>query len=104
MINEDLESALPQSWKFETERESVFLHLDTAGYASVDTESPESPVAIVRWAQVPPVDALLWHGRRLNVRAPLLSIYFASEAGCKAFQAHGIMLGPYAAPGSISVG
>lgn len=93
VINEELESALPQAWKFETEKESAFLHLDTVGHASVSAESTEPPSVIVRWLQEPLVDALLQGSRHRRARDPLPSFYFASESGRKAFRTLGIVLG-----------
>ena len=93
VITEDLESALPQSWRFETEKETAVLHLDTVGHISVSTESTEAPEVIVRWAQRPLVDTLQRTRRRSHVPEPLPSIHFASEAGRKAFRMLGISLG-----------
>ena len=93
VLNEGLESALPQTWKFETERESVFLHLDTKRHISVSVDSTESPSVIVRWAQAPLMDALLQGNSRCRAPAPIPSVYFASESGRKAFHALGVTLG-----------
>ncbi len=93
VMNEGLESALPQSWKFETEKESAFLNLDTVGHVSVSPESTNPPAVIVRWTQAPLVDALLWRDSRHQIRGPPPSIYFASEAGREAFRVLGFTLG-----------
>ena len=93
VINEGLESILPQSWRFETEKESAVLHLDTVGHVSVSAESIEPPSVIVRWAQEPLVDPLIRSRSHHRVRAPVPSVYFASEAGREAFRALGMTLG-----------
>lgn len=93
VITEDLESALPQSWRFETEKETAVLHLDTVGHISVSAESTEPPDVIVRWAHGPLVKTLHRDRNHTHVPTPLPSIYFASEEGRKAFRVLGISLG-----------
>ena len=93
VINEGLESILPQSWRFETDKESAFLHLDTGGHISVSSESHEPPAVIVHWAHRPLLDTLQRSGSHPRVPSPLPSICFTSEAGRKAFRALGITLG-----------
>lgn len=93
VMNGALESALPQSWKFETERESAFLHIDAVGHISVSPESAYPPEVIVRWAQEPLVDTLQGRPARERGRVPLPTLFFASEAGREAFRVLGVTLG-----------
>lgn len=92
MTKDGLLSALPQSWRFETESESAVLRLDPSGHVTVSADVIEPPAVIVKWAQAPLVDALLSGRSNESPRRSPPNIRFTSDAGRKAFSMLGTSL------------
>ena len=93
MSKDGLNTALPQSWRFETESEQAVLRLEPQGGVSVSADVIERPAVIVKWAQEPLVEALLSGRSNEVVRGSAPSIRFTSERGRKAFSLLGTSLG-----------
>lgn len=92
-MRDGLATALPQSWRFETESETAVLRLDPHGRVSVSSDVIEPPSVIVRWTQADLVEALL-RGRSNDASRPSPpAIRFVSDAGRKAFSLLGTTLG-----------
>ncbi len=93
MMKDGLGSALPQSWRFETESETAVLRLDRDGRVSVGADTIEPPSVIVKWTQGRLVDALLSGRSNEEPRTSPPTIRFTSDAGRKAFSLLGTSLG-----------
>jgi hypothetical protein len=93
MMRDGLGSALPQSWRFETESESAVLRIDREGAVSIVPDVTEPPSVIVRWTQGSLVEALQsGRSNERNRRSPP-TIRFTTGAGRTAFSLLGTSLG-----------
>jgi hypothetical protein len=93
MTRDGLGTALPQSWRFETESESAVLRLDSDGRVTVSADVIEPPAVIVKWTQAHLVDALLSGRSNERPREPPPNVRFTSDRGRKAFSLLGTSLG-----------
>lgn len=93
MMKDGLGTALPQSWRFQTESESAVLRLDRQGHVTVGTDVIEPPAVIVQWSQEALVETLLSGRSNEHERPSPPKIRFTSDAGRKAFSLLGTSLG-----------
>jgi len=93
LLKEGLASALPQSWRFETESEVAVLRVGRDAHVTVGADVIEAPAVIVQWTQSALVHALLSGRSNEPRREPPPTIRFTSDAGRKAFSLLGTSLG-----------
>jgi hypothetical protein len=93
MMREGLGTALPQSWRFQTESETAVLRLDGDLRVTAGDDVVEPPAVIVQSSREALVGALLSGRSNERARATPPMFRFTSDAGRKAFSMLGTSFG-----------